>query len=30
MTTIEANNKNHTQFNFSYNHDLPYKKSIRP
>ena len=30
MTTIELNNKNQTKINFSYEHDLPYKKSIRP
>lgn len=30
MTTIQANNRNKTTFNVSYNHDLPYKKSIRP
>jgi hypothetical protein len=30
MTTIELNNQNKTKFNFSYDNDLPYKKSIRP
>ena len=30
MTTIELNNKNKTKINFSYEHGLPYKKSIRP
>ena len=30
MTTIELNNKNKTKITFSYDHDLPYKKSIRP
>ena len=30
MTNIQANNRNKTTFNVSYNHDLPYKKSIRP
>lgn len=30
MTTITLNNENKTQFNFEYEHGLPYKKSIRP
>lgn len=30
MTTIELDNINHTNFNFSYDNNLSYKKSIRP
>lgn len=30
MTTLETNNQNKTKFNFSFNNELPYKKSIRP
>ena len=30
MTTIQLNNENKTQVEFTYNHGLPYKKAIRP
>lgn len=30
MTTIELHNQNKTKVNFSYDNDLPHKKSIRP
>lgn len=30
MTTITLNNENNTEIIFEYEHDLPYKKSIRP
>ena len=30
MTTIQLNNENNTQVEFTYDNGLPYKKSIRP